>query len=99
MNEALSLAAGIALGGFFFGGLWWTVRRGVSSKRAALWFIGSMLLRTGVVLTGFYFVLGDNWHRLVAGLLGFVIARLIVMRLTRVREQATPSMQKVRHAP
>jgi F1F0 ATPase subunit 2 len=103
MNEALSLAAGLlagmVLGAFFFGGLWWTVRRGVSSKRVALWFAGSMLLRTGVVVTGFYFVLGDNWRRLVAGLLGFVIARLIVLRLTRVREQTDPSMQKARHAP
>jgi F1F0 ATPase subunit 2 len=103
MNEALSLAAGLlagmVLGAFFFGGLWWTVRRGVSSKRVALWFAGSMLLRTGVVVAGFYFVLGDNWRRLVAGLLGFVIARLIVLRLTRVREQTDPSMQKARHAP
>jgi F1F0 ATPase subunit 2 len=103
MNEALSLAAGLlagmVLGAFFFGGLWWTVRRGVSSKRVALWFAGSMLLRTGVVVTGFYFVLGDNWRRLVAGLLGFVIARLIVLRLTRVMEQTDPSMQKARHAP
>jgi F1F0 ATPase subunit 2 len=103
MNEALSLAAGLlagmVLGAFFFGGLWWTVRRGVSSKRVALWFAGSMLLRTGVVVTGFYFVLGDNWRRLVAGLLGFVIARLIVLRLTRLREQTDPSMQKARHAP
>ncbi len=103
MNEALSLSAaliaGIVLGAFFFGGLWWTVRRAVSSKRVALWFIGSMLLRTGVVVTGFYYVLGDNWQRLVAGLLGFVIARLIVMRLSRTREQTAPSMQKAGHAP
>jgi F1F0 ATPase subunit 2 len=103
MNEALSLSAaliaGIVLGVFFFGGLWWTVRRGVSSKRVALWFIGSMLLRTSVVLVGFYFVLGDNWQRLVSGLLGFVLARLIVMRLSRIREQTNPSLHKASHAP
>ncbi len=87
MNETLSLLvavlAGILLGLFFFGGLWWTVRKGMASKYAALWFMGSMLLRTGVVLLGFYFVLGDDWRRLLAGLLGFVVARFIVMRLTR----------------
>jgi F1F0 ATPase subunit 2 len=103
MNETLSLAsalvAGIFLGAFFFGGLWWTVRRGISSKRVALWFLGSMLLRTGIVLLGFYFILGDNWKRLLAGLIGFVIARLIVTRLTRVTEQIIPLARKAGHAP
>jgi F1F0 ATPase subunit 2 len=104
MNEWLTLAmalmAGVLLGAFFFGGLWWTVRKGMASKRAALWFLGSMLLRTGVVLLGFYFVLGDNWQRLVAGLLGFVIARLIVTRLTRPSgEQPTRPVPETSHAP
>ena len=47
-------AVGLVLGAVFFGGLWWTVRKGVASPRPALWFVGSMLLRTGVVLAGFY---------------------------------------------
>lgn len=91
MNEVLSLAfalaAGILLGAFFFGGLWWTVRQGVSTKRPGLWFFGSLLLRTCIVVLGFYFILGDNWMRLLAGLLGFIVARLIVTRLTRVAQQ------------
>lgn len=103
MNEALSLAsalaAGILLGTFFFGGLWWTVRKGVSSKHPALWFFGSMLLRTCIVVLGFYFVLGDDWKRLLAGLLGFIVARLIVMRLTRDVEQASQFAQEAGHAP
>ncbi|NDP48229.1 MAG: ATP synthase subunit I [Sulfuriferula multivorans] len=103
MNEFLILAAaliaGMMLGVFFFGGLWWTVRKGMESERVALWFVGSMLLRTSVVLLGFYFVLGDDWRRLVAGLLGFVVARIIVTRLTRSAEQANPFTQDARHAP
>jgi len=79
---ALALAAGMLLGALFFGGLWWTVRKGLSSKRPALWFMGSLLLRTGIVLAGFYFVSAAHWERLLACLLGFVIARLIVTRLT-----------------
>ena len=43
---ALALAAGLLLGAFFFGGLWWTVQKGVASERPALWFLGSLLLRT-----------------------------------------------------
>lgn len=103
MNELLSLAAaliaGIMLGAFFFGGLWWTVRKGMTSERVALWFLGSMLLRTSVVVLGFYFVLGDDWRRLVAGLFGFVTARLLVIRLTRSAAKSNPFAQDARHAP
>ena len=87
MNELLSPAsasiAGAALGVMFYGGLWWTVRRGVSSRRAALWFFGSLLLRMGVALAGFYFVAGGQWQRLLLCLLGFVTARVAVAWLTR----------------
>jgi F1F0 ATPase subunit 2 len=86
MNEALSLAPamvmGVLLGVMFFGGLWWTIRKSVSFKRPALWFFGSLLLRMGIALAGFYFVSGGHWERLLVCLLGFVLARLIVTRLT-----------------
>ena len=45
---ALALVAGALLGAFFFGGLWWTVQKGVTSETPALWFLGSLLLRTGL---------------------------------------------------
>ncbi len=80
MNEPLTLVlagiAGLLLGTLFFGGLWWTVRKGLASKRPALWFGGSLLLRTGIVLAGFHFVSAGHWERLVACVLGFVLARL-----------------------
>jgi len=103
MNEPLSLAfalaAGMLLGTFFFGGLWWTVNKGVSSRRPALWFFGSMLLRTCIVVLGFYFILGDDWKRLLAGLLGFIVARFIVTRLTRVTQKQSQLVQGAGHAP
>lgn len=103
MNEPLSLsfalAAGMLLGTFFFGGLWWTVNKGVSSRRPALWFFGSMLLRTCIVVLGFYFILGDDWKRLLAGLIGFIVARLIVTRFTRVTQQQSQLVQGAGHAP
>ena len=97
---ALALVEGLLLGAIFFGGLWWTVRKGVAAKNAALWFLGSMLIRMGIALAGFYFVGCGDWQRLVACLLGFIIARLIVMRLTRTPIEPPHSTAKeTGHAP
>lgn len=81
MQPALALLAGMLLGATFFGGLWWTVQKGLASPKPALWFLGSLLLRTGIALTGFYAVAGGNWKRLLACLFGFVIVRIIATRL------------------
>ncbi len=73
--------AGLLLGILFLGGLWWTTRRGIGSTQPALWFIGSLLCRTVMMLAGFYYVSGGDWHRLVACLAGFIIARVAVLRI------------------
>jgi F1F0 ATPase subunit 2 len=97
---ALALVAGLLLGAIFFGGLWWTVRRGVFAKSPALWFLGSMLLRMGIVLAGFDFVGRGDWQRLVTCLLGFIIARVIVTRLTRrLIEHPHSTTKEAGHAP
>ena len=100
MNETWQMiAAGLdggALGAIFFGGLWWTVRRGVSSAHPALWFLGSLLVRMAVVLAGFYFVGHGSWQRLVACLVGFILARLVVMSLSRPPLARAPEAS---HAP
>jgi F1F0 ATPase subunit 2 len=96
----LAIVAGILLGAIFFGGLWWTVRKGVFSKSPALWFLGSMLLRMGIVLVGFYFVGRGDWRRLVVCLLGFIVARFIVMRLSRTPiENGNSKVKEASHAP
>ena len=96
----LAWAAGGGLGVIFFGGLWWTVRKGVSSERPAFWFFGSLLLRMGIVLGGFYFIGRGDWQRIIVCLLGFIIARIIVMRLTRTpTEHSNSPAKEARHAP
>jgi F1F0 ATPase subunit 2 len=104
MNEYLILTlawlSGLALGGIFFGGLWWTVRKGLSSQHPALWFFSSMLLRLGFALAGFYFIGRGHWQRLLLCLLGFVMARLLVTWVTRLSaDSQTRSSQEATHAP
>jgi len=104
MSETLTVVlagmAGMALGAVFFGGLWWTVRKGLSSPRSAIWFFGSLVLRMSIALVGFYFVGRGHWERLVVCLLGFIIARLIVTWLTRPSgENQTRPAQEASHAP
>ena len=74
--------AGLALGGIFFGGLWWTVKRGLQSKNPATWFLLSLMVRIGITLAGFYFVGRGHAERMVACLVGFILARFIIERIT-----------------
>lgn len=89
----LAWLAGLLLGAVFFGGLWWTVRRGVASARPAVWFLVSLLLRLAIVLAGFYFVGQGDWRRLVACLVGFVIVRIFIARFSLT------SSKEVLHEP
>jgi F1F0 ATPase subunit 2 len=88
---ALALAAGMLLGALFFGGLWWTVRRGMASPSPALWFLCSLPTRLGVVLTGFYYVGGEDWQRWLPCLVGFMLARSIVKHRSRSRQASYAS--------
>jgi F1F0 ATPase subunit 2 len=95
----LALVGGVLLGLVFFGGLWWTVRKSVSSRQPALLFFGSLMLRTGMAVAGFYFIGRGHWQRLLMSLLGFVIARLAVTRLALGAEEPNYPTQAASHAP
>lgn len=99
LDLGLPLGAGVVLGAVFFGGLWWTVRRAVSSRWVVPWFFASMLLRTVLVVAGLYWACGGDWRRWLAGLLGFTLARLVVTRLTRAPEPVGSPAPEVGHAP
>jgi F1F0 ATPase subunit 2 len=47
-------------------------------------FSGSFLLRVGVAVAGFYLVSRGDWRRLVACLVGFLIARVAITQFIRV---------------
>jgi F1F0 ATPase subunit 2 len=103
MNDLLTLAlagtAGGILGTIFFGGLWLTIRKGVASKRPALLFSASLLLRMGIALTGFHLVGRGHGDRLATCLLGFFMARLAVTWLTRTAKPSTGLTREAHHAP
>ncbi len=103
MNESLAMVlacvAGLLLGAVFFGGLWWTVRKGVSSKQPVVWFFGSLLLRMSIALAGLYLVGRGHAERLLLCLLGILVARFVVMRLTRPSvDEHHPRAREVPHA-
>lgn len=105
MNELFSLAlawvAGLLLGTIFFGGLWWTVRMSVTAQRPALLFFASWLLRMSIALAGFYFVgRAGLWQRLLACMIGFIMARLIMQWRTQPPADKRPQqVPEANHAP
>ncbi len=76
----MAFLSGIGIGGFYFAGLWWTVRRLQMSRRPGLLALASFLVRTGLSGIAFFFILGGHWERLLFCLLGFVIMRSIAVR-------------------
>lgn len=86
LTWAISGGEGVVVGLGFFGGLWWTVRRLVTAAHPAAWLIGGLVVRMSAALCGFYLIAEGHWERLLACLLGFLLARRLVTWLTRPAE-------------
>jgi F1F0 ATPase subunit 2 len=96
LSLALALSAGVLLGAAFFGGLWWTVRKGVSSEQPA-WCSGGLLRMS--IAAGF-FCPAVTGERLLLCILGFVMVRPVVTWLTRPsRKNQTHPAPEASHAP
>lgn len=98
MNEIvymiLAFIGGLLLGTLFFGGLWLTVRKLVTSRIPALWFLGSFILRVSITLIGFYYIFSGSWQRLLICVAGFIIARYIVIHFTKTNEEKQVLLNK-----
>ncbi len=94
MNEFVNLflagISGVSLGVIFFGGLSWTVEKGFLSDRPAYWFLCSLILRTSLVLIGFFFIAQKDWRNLLACLLGFLAGRISVTNFLREKGGSVP---------
>jgi F1F0 ATPase subunit 2 len=95
----LACVAGVALGVIFFGGLWWTVQRGVTSAHPARLFLCSAVLRMGIVMVGFYLVSGGDLKRLLVCVGGFFIARISIAWYMRGKLDEVDEREEESHAP
>jgi len=77
---SIALTAGLALGGFYFGALWMTVRRLPGARRPWLLSLGSFWVRLLVTLSGFYFAAQGRVENLALCLLGFFFMRRLLVR-------------------
>lgn len=83
MNAVLILIrvlTGFALGAFFYGGLWLTVRRLPRTRHPALLTLGSFWIRTLLVLGGFLLLMTGRWDYALWSLIGFTAGRFAVVK-------------------
>jgi F1F0 ATPase subunit 2 len=91
VSLVLAFLAGLALGLFYYGGLWLTVQRLPQSRSPGVLAVVSLLLRLTLALAAFYLVMGGRWERLLACVAGFLLVRtLLVHRLGPRRQLQNP---------
>jgi F1F0 ATPase subunit 2 len=78
-----ALVAGVLVGSFFFLGLWYSTQKIGSTNHPFLWTIGSFVVRVGVTLLVFYFVGAGDYKNMLACLLGFIAAKIIILQITK----------------
>lgn len=78
---------GFILGLLYFSCLWFTVQRMATSRHPILLMVGSGLARIVLALLGFYLLIGGHWERLFIAMVGFLMARTLL--IARWRPQAT----------
>ncbi|MCG6898107.1 MAG: ATP synthase subunit I [Thiocapsa sp.] len=90
MNDWLqltaSLIAGVLLGLVYFWSLWTTVGRLMRQDRPAIWMLGGMLLRFGLILVVFYpLARYGDWRHVLSAAVGFTLSRILTVQLVARR--------------
>lgn len=93
-NLVLSFIVGLLLGVLFFGGLWFTVKKLTTSTIPALLVLSSFVFRISIVLIGFYFIGLSDWKKLIVCLIGFIVARFVVIYYTKSIDEKTLQIKK-----
>jgi F1F0 ATPase subunit 2 len=79
----ISVFLGTGLGLLFFGGLYWTVQRGIKARRGPLFFFSSFLIRIFFAALGFYVIGREAWLSILAALFGFMLVKAGFLYLQR----------------
>lgn len=75
--------AGILISLLYHAGLWWTVRVLARSRWPVVLSVGSFYMRMAVTVAVFYFIMQNDWRRLVFCLLGFMSVKFIITRIIK----------------
>lgn len=90
----LAFVSGLAVGLFFFGGLWLTLCKAPRVRYPGLLSFGSFLGRMIITLLAFYFVMGAQWQRLPACMGGFLVMRMVLTRLLHPDRKSIDSIEE-----
>jgi len=71
---------GAAIGAIYFAGLWETVRKLSETNKPFRRVVLSFALRMILLISGFYLVMQGEWERLVAAMIGLILAREFLVR-------------------
>ena len=95
MILAASFGSLIAI--FYFGGLWWTVRRLPVSRHPVAMYFGSLASRLTIALLGFCFlVLYCPWQLPIACLFGFIVTRFAFIQFIGREHLSEAAVERVR---
>lgn len=97
LSVLIAFLGGLAIGVFFFGGLWITIHRSRNMRRPGTVLFASSVVRVVLSLSALYVVAWGRWERLLIAVVGFMLARLVVLRsfgypemVSGQNEEATP---------
>lgn len=76
----LTLILGFALGIFYFGSLWITVRELPTTGLPIRLVVGSYIGRLIIAGFGFYLIMDGHWERGIIAIAGFILARTYLVR-------------------
>ena len=85
----LALIGGAVAGGVFFGGLWWTVKRGADPTSSIMLWVASLAVRSAVVVGTFSVLSANRFERMLLCLAGFTIARIVIVQIVKRQLRTT----------
>lgn len=86
----LPLLMGVGSGILYFGGMWLTVQKINATAYPAIWLLSSFVIRIGMLLIMFYWLVMVSWSFLAVGFIGFLMARsVLINRITQVQKNSS----------